>query len=169
MTYLIDGYNLLHAMGVISGRLGPGGLEKARLRLLGLLRGGYGEETAKVTVVFDAHGAPAGADGEQDYHGIQVRFAIGKAEADELIEELIQHDSAPRRLTVVSDDHRIQQAARRRHCSVMGCGDYLDWLDRHRRQRKQRPAESSAKPDAVSEAEAERWLREFGESADEVP
>ena len=35
MHYLIDGYNLLYAMGVIHGRLGPAGLEKARLRLLG--------------------------------------------------------------------------------------------------------------------------------------
>ena len=33
--YLIDGYNLLHAMGVLQGRVGPLGLEKARLRLLG--------------------------------------------------------------------------------------------------------------------------------------
>ena len=54
MLYLIDGYNLLHAMGVLRGRVGPTGLEKARRRLLGLLHGSYGDESCRVTVVFDA-------------------------------------------------------------------------------------------------------------------
>ena len=51
MPYLIDGYNLLHAMGVLRGKVGPQGLEKARLRLLGLLRGVYGKDAGAVTVV----------------------------------------------------------------------------------------------------------------------
>ena len=50
--YLIDGYNLLHAMGILHGRTGPTGLEKARLGLLGLLKGAYGDEASAVTVVF---------------------------------------------------------------------------------------------------------------------
>ena len=53
-TYLIDGYNLLYAMGVLGGPVGPHGLEKARLRLLGLLHGSFAEESFTVTVVFDA-------------------------------------------------------------------------------------------------------------------
>src|SRR5262245_47942244 len=129
MLYLIDGYNLLHAMGVMRVRMGPSGLERARLRLLGLLAGAYGEEAGDVTVVFDAAHAPPGAEPEQHYHGITVRFAVDEAAADDVIEQLIRKASAPKQLTVVSDDHRIQRAAGRRHCTVMGCGDYLDWLD----------------------------------------
>src|SRR5262245_54622478 len=65
MFFLIDGYNLLHAMGVLHGRVGPTGLEKARGRLLGLLRGAYAEqEHDHVTVIFDAAKAPPGADPE---------------------------------------------------------------------------------------------------------
>ena len=57
-VFLIDGYNLLHAMGVLHGRVGPTGLQKARLRLLGLLHGAHGEASSAVTVVFDAAHAP---------------------------------------------------------------------------------------------------------------
>ncbi len=163
MHDLIDGYNLLHAMGGIPARLGPSGLEKARLRLLGLLGGAYGAQGAdRVTVVFDAAGAPPGATEVRDYQGIHVRFARAR-EADDLIEELIGHDSAPRQLRVVSDDHRIQQAARRRHCLVVGCGDYLDWLDRHRRERRPAPPPVDAKPAGACGLEAEHWLREFAD------
>src|SRR5437660_1185762 len=54
MPYLIDGYNLLHAMGLLGGTVGPHGLEKARAGLLGLVSGTHAEAVAEVTVVFDA-------------------------------------------------------------------------------------------------------------------
>src|SRR5438477_11517341 len=111
MSYLIDGYNLLHAMGLLGGRVGPTGLEKARLGLMGLLRAVYGEQAATVTVVFDAAHAPPGTPEAEDYQGIHVRFAVRQEQADDLIEALIHRESSPRQLTVVSDDHRIQRAA----------------------------------------------------------
>src|SRR5262245_59949070 len=98
MLYLIDGYNLLHAMGVLRGRVGPQGLEKARGRLLCLLHGALGDESNHLTVVFDAAKAPAGAQEDQNYHGIQVRFAVSEFEADDLIEKLIRRASAPKQL-----------------------------------------------------------------------
>jgi predicted RNA-binding protein with PIN domain len=161
MSCLIDGYNLLHAMGLLRGRAGPTGLEKARLGLLGLLRASYGDEATKVTVVFDAANAPPGAPANEEFQGIHVRFAVQQKEADDLIETLICHDSAPRQLTVVSDDHRIRRAAERRHCTVSGCDEYLEWLMRHRwkRSRSARPADP--KPEHLSQQETEHWLREF--------
>lgn len=163
MSYLIDGYNLLHAMGVLRGKVGPTGLEKARLGLLGLLRAVYGEEAAMVTVVFDAAHAPAGIPREEEYQGIHVRFAVRPDEADDLIERLIRHDSAPRQLTIVSDDHRIQRAAQRRHCTVSGCAQYLEWLERHRRERRQAARPTDSKPEHLSETEVQYWLREFAD------
>jgi predicted RNA-binding protein with PIN domain len=165
---LIDGYNLLHAMGVLRGRLGPTGLAKARLRLLGLLRGAYGPvEAGRVTVVFDAAGATPGAAEVQDYRGIQVRFATRQPEADDLIEFLIGHDSAPRQLRVISDDRRIQKAARRRRCVVVPCDDFLRWLERHRRARRARPSPAATKPGKLSAAETRRWLDEFADLQDD--
>jgi uncharacterized protein len=158
--YLIDGYNLLFAMGVLHARAGPHGLEKARLGLLGLLHGAYGDESGNVTVIFDAAHAPPGLTAEQTLQGVHVRFALGHKEADDVIEEQIRHAADPKHLTVVSDDHRIQQAARRRHCAVLRCADYLDWLAHHRRQRRQTP-EPLEKQAGLSAQDDQYWLAEF--------
>jgi predicted RNA-binding protein with PIN domain len=169
MRYLIDGYNLLHAMGLLCGKVGPHGLEKARLALLGHLSSchrapGHGLETIPhhpITVVFDASGAPPGADPEDDYQGIHIYYALD-GEADDLIEDLIRRDSTPGQLVVVSDDHRIQQAARRRRCPVLGCLDYVEEMENLRRPKP--PSESSlAKPERVSDGETQHWLREFAD------
>jgi predicted RNA-binding protein with PIN domain len=164
--FLIDGYNLLHAMGILKGRVGPFGLEKARRGLLGLLHSTYQEESPDVTVVFDAAKALPGGPEEQEHEGIHIRWAVGGQSADDIIESLIAVSSAPKQLTVVSDDHRIQQAARRRHCKVLGCGEYLDWLENHRRERRRRSQPSASKPEHLSEEEAGYWLREFADLED---
>ncbi len=86
-----------------------------------------------------------------------------KQEADDLIEHLITHDSVPRKLIVVSDDHRIQQAARRRQCTAMGCLDYLEELAKKRRQHRQQGKEIPEKAEAVSQKEMQNWLKEFAD------
>lgn len=162
MHYLIDGYNFLYALGKL--RKGPVVLEQVRLYLLRLLRQAHGDHASDVTVVFDAHSAPPGATAETTHQGIHIRFAVGHPEADDLIEELIRTTPAPKKLTVVSDDHRIRQAARRRECRVMGCGDYMDWLAGFTLRQTPRPRlPSSAKPETVSDEETQHWLDEFAE------
>jgi len=161
-TYIIDGYNLLHAMGVLAGRVGPHGLEKARGRLLGLHHGAFGEEASPVTVVFDAAEAPPGMEAEQDYRGMGVLYALGNQEADDVIERLIRQASVPKTLHVVSDDHRIQKAARRRACQVRGCEEFLEWLH-GQRQKNQPMAERPEKKERLSEDEIKRWVAEFGD------
>jgi hypothetical protein len=160
MRYVIDGYNLLYATGLAHARMGPHGLEKARRALLGRLGASGG---AAVTVVFDASRPPPGAPAEQDHQGVRVLFALQR-EADDLIEELIREDSAPRGLTVVSDDRRVRRAARRRHCAVLGCLDFLEQLSRPAAPAAP-PDEAPAKPKGVSREEAEHWLREFADLA----
>jgi predicted RNA-binding protein with PIN domain len=163
MLYLLDGYNLLHAMGALHGRVGPTGLERARLNLLGVLCGAQRDEAANVTVVFDAADPPRGLPAETEYHGLHVVFAVEQEQADDLIRKA----SAPKHLTVVSDDHRIQQAGRRRHCVVLGCQAYLEALQNKRRARKAKPKEPAGKPQGVSDAETRHWLEEFGDLADD--
>src|SRR5687768_14469814 len=108
MSIIIDGYNLMHAAGLLGRRHGPGVLEKARLTLLNVLAESLDPaDVPRTTVVFDAKHAPPGVEPTHVHHGLTVRFAAEHEEADELIEELIRTDSAPRRLTVVSSDHRV--------------------------------------------------------------
>jgi hypothetical protein len=156
-SYLIDGYNLLHFLDLFPPRLLS--LDKARQHLLTLLRRGHGEESSSVTVIFDASAAPPGATLETEFHGIRVRFAQKHGSADEMIEELIREAPAPHQVTVVSNDHRIQAAGRRRHCTVLGCGDYLDRL------REQPPGVPPAPPPPEKPAPADTafWLREFAD------
>ena len=52
------------------------------------------------TVVFDAAGAPAGSTPEHVVQGMKIYFALKGQQADDVIEELIQHDAAPKQLTV---------------------------------------------------------------------
>lgn len=163
MLFLIDGYNLLHALG-LPKQLAPSGLHHARLRLLDLVRGAFGDDATSVTIVFDASRTPPGATEVQNYRGIEVRFAVHEKEADDLIELLIQRNVAPRQLTVVSDDHRLQKAARRRQCAFLGCNAFFDWMDRRRSERSRPlPAPEPTKPQASTPADLEHWLRAFGD------
>ncbi len=167
MRYLIDGYNLLHALGLLHRDAGPSALRFARQRLLDTIRIAFDAAPPSLLVIFDAAAAPPGVSDTHVYRDIEVRFAVDHDEADDLIEALIREDSVPRQLSVVSDDHRIQQAARRRQCAVLGCDAFLDWLETQGRPRAPAPR-VSAKPHDSSAEEAAHWQRAFG-SLDDDP
>src|SRR4051794_36137655 len=113
MTFLIDGYNLLFALGLAGKRTDPKLFEAARGRLLDWVHAAHGTNVGAVTVVFDGVNAPEGSTPVHSDRGLHVRFAVGQL-ADDVIEEIIRADRHPDRLTVVSSDHRIQNAAKRR-------------------------------------------------------
>ena len=138
MALLVDGYNLIHAANIVGRGLGPRGLERARQALLDTLAAALPDaERARATIVFDAASAPPGLPRQHLYQGMTVRFAVGYESADELLEELIGADSAPKRLTVVSSDHRVQRAARKRRATAI---DSDVWFAELQRQRKATPA-----------------------------
>jgi predicted RNA-binding protein with PIN domain len=162
MSYLIDGYNLLHAIGLVKGRAArPGALDQARRALLSLLHGAFREEAATLTVVFDAAKALPGTSEVQNHHGIEVRFAVTEPTADEVIETLIQRTAVPHQLAVVSNDRRIQEAARRKGCVVLSCGEFLDELDRRRAMPRKQTGPGSDKPQTGGPSETHRWLGVF--------
>jgi predicted RNA-binding protein with PIN domain len=159
MRYLIDGYNLLHALGMAPTPVGPT-LEKARLRLLEWLAAELGPAAAAddLCVVFDSRSDRGGS--EQTFRGLRVRFSRGET-ADDLIERLVHAETVPAALAVVSSDHRLCAAARRRGCAAFTCGEYIDRVSaKPREQPKSPPPEE--KPAAVSDAEIEELLKEFG-------
>lgn len=163
MAILIDGYNLLFALGRLTPRSGRGALEGARRWLLQQLRLRERPGT-DVTVVFDGGSGACGRKTPEDPGDIRVVFSQGTS-ADDVIEELIRKESAPRSLTVVSDDHRLQQAARRRGCVVRKCLDYYE-------QDRKTPASSPvtdppAKPDGSSAEDVDRYLKAFGDLGDD--
>ncbi len=164
MRLLIDGYNLLNAAGILGHGVGPGSLERARLALLNFLAESLDpQQIPQTTVVFDAHNPPPGLPRALSHRGLAVRFASEYEDADSLIEELIRRESAPRRLTVVSSDHRLQRAARRRKARAVDSDAWYAEVVRFRRQRQRTTAEAPARPPVPLLAEdVNYWIRQFG-------
>lgn len=188
---LIDGYNLMHAAGIAKKVARPGELERWRHRLIKRVSQALQPAERQGTlIVFDAKEAPEIGSREDLVEGIRIRYADRGHEADDLIEQLIAEHRFPHSLRVISSDHRIQKAARRRHAKFLDSPKFLDELDerQHRRPPEKpegvhiitpksakgsgpaplRPApvpRSSAAP-PVSKPETsnvDEWLKEFGD------
>ena len=164
MSLLIDGYNLLHASGILPRGSGPSTLPRAREALLNYLVAVLPpEELTQTTIVFDAADAPPGLPDVYTQRGLTIRFAREHATADDLLEVLIRNDSAPRKLTVVSSDHQVQRAARRRRANTVD-SDLWHADIRRRRRDEGAASETEIKPIApLNEAEVQHWLEEFGD------
>jgi uncharacterized protein len=167
MSLIIDGYNLLHASGILARGIGPGVLERARTALLNFLAESLtAEEIARTTVVFDAQAAPRGLERTIHHRGILVRFASPEGEADAVIEELVRQDSAPRKLIVVSSDHRLHRAARRRKATPMDSDRWYSQIVQRRIAKSQPPPEDRPLTDQpLSDTETAYWLAAFADSA----
>jgi predicted RNA-binding protein with PIN domain len=129
VTFLIDGYNLLHAVGWATRKKMPSGtLEAARRKLLDWLAASVPLKsgTAVFRVVFDAQKGPAPSGG-RSHRGVLVQFAYRRT-ADDVIEELLDAERAPREVTVVSNDGRLVEAARRTGSRGWACQEFVDWL-----------------------------------------
>jgi uncharacterized protein len=167
MALLIDGYNLLNVtdlFGVASAAETT--LHASRRALLEFLAAVLDTKTrAETTIVFDAAGAPPGLPRTMTHDGMTIHFARRHSDADEMIEELIEAHAAPRSLTVVSSDHRVQRAARRRGASYV---DSDRWFAEMRASRKRAPQSGggAAKPlGKLSPEQVEYWLLQFGDVA----
>jgi predicted RNA-binding protein with PIN domain len=163
VTYLIDGYNLLHAVGWASRRMPAGALEAARRKLLDWLAdaGRLKSGAAVFRVVFDAQKGTAPSVG-QSHRGVRVQFAYRRT-ADDLIEELLDAEPTPGGVTVVSNDGRLREAARRAGNRGWTCQEFVDCLIEAERAApgspQHRPPE---KPDGPAPAdEAAALLRAF--------
>jgi uncharacterized protein len=162
VTFLIDGYNLMHAVGLLRPGLLAGRLEHSRGRFLDWLADAGKGRADTLRVVFDAQGAPT-ASKEADHRGVRVRFAFRKT-ADDEIEELLAAEPHPARVAVVSNDGRVREAGRRRGAAVHTCEEFVDWtLDPGRADDASRrmPPEPD-KPETTATAdEMAAWLAAF--------
>jgi predicted RNA-binding protein with PIN domain len=165
MALLIDGYNLLHVTDIF-GAAGPAetALHASRQALLAFLAGSLNAKTrAETTIVFDAAGAPPGLPRMFTQEGMTVRFARGHADADEMIEELIEAHPAPRSLVVVSSDHRVQRAARRRGASYVDSDQWYAERQAERRSSRSAAADVTKPAGDMSPEQVEYWVRRFSD------
>jgi hypothetical protein len=176
---LVDAYNALHVQGVLPPELA--GIEPPALAQL-LAATDLAPRGA--TLVCDGppplSRRPAGRlldrDARRVLHvegaeGVKIVYAGAGRDADSLIERLIETSDAPRQLLVVSTDHRIRLAARRRRARWLRSEDFLrrlvEALHADHRGRGApghgRSLSGLVKPDApLRDDEVRSWLDEFG-------
>ena len=162
MSLLIDGYNLLYAVGIVGRDTGGVGLQRSLTAMLNYLAETIDPNLLRrTTVVFD--GVAPGFSLAGEYQGLAVRFAGHGRDADSLLEELILANTAPRRLVVVSSDHRLQRAARRRRARAVDSDVWYRELLTAQRARLQQAQQSSGRPIVpLLEEDVNYWLRQFG-------
>ena len=144
---------MMFALADAGREVGRGGLCKMLAELL---------DEGTVTTVFDGPPPPGQMARQIEITGVTVHYSSGRP-ADEVIIEHIQANSAPRRLTVVSTDREIRQAARRRRCISATSQDFAILLEKL----TEAPppsgrSEPREKTDGLSGKHVAKWMKEFG-------
>lgn len=166
MPLLIDCYNVLHAtMPAVLAGLDERGLCEAVARR-------YPNQRA--VIVADGQPKPL-QPSSSPVEGVELRYAGRGGSADAVLLALIDADSAPRRLLVVSSDREIQKAARRRGAKVIESGQFVHDLASPpppgsgprgggRGGKGGRPGgtDRPAVPERLTPEEVRRWMARFG-------
>jgi len=157
MTYLIDGYNLLHrAYGSWLRELG---LERAREQLEARLEAfAHAEPDARIVLCYDGRGARSTRS--ERLPGLEVRFSSGGTSADELILDLARSAERAASIMVVTSDvvdiaGRVRQLGCRHRSSEEFAAEVARAID------APRGARTSREPPRISAKETDAWLREF--------
>ncbi len=109
--YVIDGYNLLHALARHPGVL-PSDGDRSRARLVQLLAEVARRESTTVRIFFDGTPSNVGT-GDLDYPRVRVVFCgPARESADHAVREFVENSGQPRKLRVVSADHQVINACR---------------------------------------------------------
>jgi len=173
MPLLIDTYNVLHTVGILPPDLA--GIDAQGLIEL-LVESRYRHE--KTTLVCDGvptpPARPGGAAGAgagdrpndrraSQFSIITIRYSGHGRPADDLIGQLVQASSAPRRLIVVSSDHAVQRAAKKRRCPTLTSQEFLQQLVYDARGLESGGAAAVAKPlpGDMTDDQVDRWVKVF--------
>lgn len=116
-VYLIDGYNLLHALRRresgpgeerTNERFAPGELEQERRRLLDRVASFLGRRNERAIIVFDAQRSQL-QRGESTARNLEVYFGSFSRSADAIIEREAYALREEERIIVVSSDYALQR------------------------------------------------------------
>ncbi len=171
LLLLIDGYNVVAPVAPPGRSVDDNWLHRERMLLIERLSTHLDPFVRQRTcVVFDAANPPKDRPSEFQIADLTIRFAIDYPEADDLLEQLISDHSVPKQLAVVSSDHRVQAAARRRGATCFESQSWLDALLDGNVQLAVKPGgagqgsdETNDKPiPKLNQSEVNDWLREFG-------
>lgn len=156
MPLIIDGYNLLHSIH----KTNEDSDAISDTQLCRIVDTFLTQTRQKGEIIFDGTGPPDKSRFD-NMSKLEVFFAGPGRDADTVIENKIKASTDAKRLTVVSSDRRVQQAARARKAAAIKSNVFWDNLQRQL-SRKKTAREPAAKRHGLSEGETEQWLKFFG-------
>jgi len=116
LTYIIDGFNLVHRINDVKRSLTP---HRDLIRYIKENRL-VGSQNNRVIVVYDGH-----ENDDVKYESqFQVRFSYDET-ADEVIKSIVKSYENKDKLIVVSDDREVRDAARLEGASICRTGAFL--------------------------------------------
>jgi predicted RNA-binding protein with PIN domain len=157
MPVIIDGHNLLHSIH----KEDPDSGTISDVWLCRVISGYLRLIDEKGEIIFDGTG-PRDKSGFDNLPNLEVFFAGLRSDADTVIEEKIKASTAPKRLTIVSSDRRLRDAARKRKTTVVKSQVFWDNLCKQLARQKKAITEPRGKRHGLSDSETEQWLKFFG-------
>ncbi len=160
MRYLIDGNNLMHALGMVRQGMNTHNWESAQRNLFDWLVARvltFGE----VCVVFDFENRYSE---KGDYQGLEILAARPPQKADEVIQLLVKETLHPHALIVVSNDMDVRTSGKRKGVRGLRSFEFIDWVDNLPKKKAQQTQAKGAKSrsQVLSEEEdKEFWLKKF--------
>lgn len=166
---ILDGYNLMHAAGIARRKYAQGDLERCRRKLEIRIAATLSPEAiARTTVVYDAFTSPGNDNRTGVSQGLRILFAPQGQDADGEIERLLNHHSAPRQIIIVSSDHRLHKAARRRKARCVDSEVFLNELESEAPQQTVKRQPRDVKITRETPAELQRWEQTFQAAEEET-
>jgi predicted RNA-binding protein with PIN domain len=154
MPILIDGHNLLYAVKAMTE-----GQVLSEVQLCSLISGYLRQIKQRGEIIFDGRG-PLDKSGLMGTANFEVSFSGSATDADTVIENRIKASTAPKRLTVVSNDNRLIKAAKARKAVAITADDFWGQVFK-KLSRKRREPEPAAKRTGITEGETDFWLKFF--------
>jgi len=155
---VIDGNNLLYAAREVE----PEALLVGRSMLCDKIAQWAQRRHERVHIVFDGPAPNTALATQIGNPAIKVTYSGAGTSADAVIVQLLEEDSAARRLLVVSTDRAIARAAKRRRARAIRSNEFWAGLRRDLAQPIPEPDEPEEKEAGSSPEATERWLDEFG-------
>ena len=157
MPYVVDGTNLLWAIHELSDEREIA----SEVQLCQMLDRYFAQVGEEGEIVFDGAG-PADKSAFDGVGYLEVVFSGFQSDADTVIEEKVQANTAPRLLTVVSSDRRLRKAAGERKATATKSEPFWRQVQAELRRKGPAQQEPEEKRDGLTEGETEQWLGMFG-------
>ena len=156
MPIIVDGYNLLHLVQKTSEDSG----EITDVQMCHLINDYLRLINESGEIIFDGIGPPE-KSGFDHISNLEIVFVGSHTDADTVIENKIIASSASKRLTIVSSDRRVRNAAKARKAVSLKSETFWDKLQKQL-SRKRTVREPAEKRRGLNKSETDQWIKFFG-------